>query len=204
MRHILSRTVFTLTALALCHVASAQNLLTNGSFDGAAIDGGSGTTIPTGWTRYDSNQSYVVADPGGNAVDGPNYLQLGAFAALGQVTPTQIAPATPYNIAAFARSFGGGPYDVRVYANTLQTDRPSDGVLLATLQFTPDTNTMTELSTQFTPAGSEAGKFLGVYVAAHANFYGFDNVRLTAVPEPASLAGLAGGVLLLVRRRRNV
>jgi hypothetical protein len=171
--------------------ARAQNVLINGSFDGPAIDGGSGTTIPSGWTRMFGNQTYVVADPGGNAIDGPNYVQVGIFTALAQLTPLVVTPGTTYELSGYARSFGGGPYDVRVYATPVPTaDITVTGTEVGRIQFPGDNSvqTMTKMTTQFTPPASEVGKTLGVYIAAHANFYGFDNVQLRVVPEPTTVA----------------
>jgi hypothetical protein len=173
-------------------VASAQNLLVNGSFDGLVLQEPNppGTSIPDGWRRYTfggSDATYVVNDPGGNAVDGPNYLQIGAFNALVQVTTATITANTTYNLAAFGRSFGAGPYDVRVYAMADPLEviyYQGESARLATLQFPLNTNAMTELTTQFTPAAQFVGQYMGVYIAAHANFYGFDNVRLTAAAAP--------------------
>jgi len=179
-------------------LAAAQNLLVNGSFDDLIFhEPSGGTSIPDGWRRYTfggSDGTYVV--PGGDAVHGPNYVQVGVFNSLVQVTTATIAPNTTYNLAAFARSFGAGPYDVRVYAVTdplevLYVNSTEIGRVQYGLPPSPSDQMMTEKTTQFTPAAEHVGKFMGVYIAAHAGFYGFDNVRLTAV-APAGDADFDG------------
>jgi hypothetical protein len=186
--------VLVLPLLLAAYDASAQNLLVNGSFDGLILQEPNppGTSIPDGWRRYNfggSDATYVVADPGGNAVDGPNYLQIGVYNALVQVTTATITANTTYNLAAFGRSFGAGPYDVRVYAMADPLEviyYEGEASRLATLQFPGDNSiqTMTEMTTQFTPAAQYVGQYMGIYIAAHANYYGFDNVRLTAATTP--------------------
>jgi len=199
-----------LTAALLVLAASnahAQNVLINGSFDGPATPGPGGTSVPSGWTPMFGDQVYVVA--GGDAVHGPNYVQVGAFTALAQITPLVVTPGTPYQLAAFARSFGSGPYDVRVYAVTNPLADITTGVEVGRVQYglppSPSDQMMTEKITQFTPPASEVGKTLGVYIAAHASFYGFDNVRLSIVPEPSTIAlgsvSALGGLAILRRRR---
>jgi hypothetical protein len=131
-----------------------------------------------------------------------------------QVTTQTITAGTSYNIAAFMSSYGyAGPYEVRVYALSNQGQVLYDGTTqLAGIAVMDPSTTMTEYSTTFTPDPGSVGKYLGVYLATHANYYAFDNVRLTIaasttqVPEPASVGLASTGAALIaaaVRRARK-
>ena len=204
MSRIICLTLALAGALA-ADACGAVNLVTNGSFDGTSTPGSGGTTTPDGWTRR-AGESYVVTDPGGNAVDGPNYCQGGQYLEMGQFTGHTLVAGETLAFSAYGRAFGtgGGFYDVRLYANPDPgAGDISGGNIIATLQMANDSQAMTLYSTQFQVAAADAGKTLAVYVATQAGYKGFDAVSVTVVPEPASaLALVAGGTLLATRRRR--
>jgi hypothetical protein len=107
----------------------------------------------------------------------------------------------------------GVPMEIRLYYRGAGGNRVTVGATAAT-----NTNDTGELShfTDYqldTPAVAAdapwAGKNIGVQLISTADFtnaggfWNIDNVRLTATPEPASMALLAAGMgILLVRRRR--
>jgi hypothetical protein len=196
-------------ALALFGALAAEacgavNLVTNGSFDGPSTPGSGGTTTPDGWTRR-AGESYVVTDPGGNAVDGPNYCQGGQYLEMGQITSHTLVAGETLTFSAYGRAFGtgGGFYDVRLYANPDPgAGDISGGNIIATLQMANDSQVMTLYSTQFQVAAADAGKTLAVYMATQAGYKGFDAISVTtAIPEPSSALALAGGGSLLAMRR---
>jgi hypothetical protein len=184
---------------------SAVNLVTNGSFDGPYSTSGDGTNTPSGWTRR-AGLTYVVNDPGGNAVDGPNYLQAGGFTEMGQNTGYVLQGGETFEASMYARDFGSNhAYDVRFYANPNPGGGDiSGGDILYALQGTPNSSTMGLYSAQFTVPAGEAGRTLFAYLDSGDGYVGFDKVSLTAVPEPASLSALVlAGVGLQLRRRRS-
>jgi len=200
--------------------SAQQNLLVNGSFETAYKEPGppGDLALPVGWRRYSfaaGNEASFVDSTGHPqlVVDGTQYLQLGKSNALVQTTTQTITAGTTYNIAAFASTYGypTAP-SVSVYALANRGDVVDFGTLQATLPFAGGSTTMTELSSQFTPAASDVGKYLGVYIAANSDYYAFDNVRLTvvppavAIPEPttAAMLGACGALFALIGRRKAI
>jgi hypothetical protein len=177
-------------------------LLTNGNFDA----GPAGGAAPTGWTVNFPNGE-VYADPGGNAVSAPNYMQGYNGGEIDQGTGVQIQANTTYTLSYYGRVFGPtNPYDVRIYKTDTNTSGPVGGVDYFSV-LGPQTGTMTQVSGVFTPAAGDIGKFIEVHIAApFGGTAGFDSLSLTAttVPEPTSVGvlGLIGAAGLLRRHRQ--
>jgi hypothetical protein len=216
MRHILSTAAAVMTVIAICQSVSAQNLVVNGSFDGGATPAAGGQTNPDGWTKR-AGESYVVADPGGNAKDGTNYVQFGNYVEIGQITPHTLVSGETIRMSMYARSFGAGTaaYDLRLYANNDPSNISDAGGLPDAFAYlfpvkNSENPAIAEVMTFYTrdvvvPSGA-AGKKLGVYIGTQQGYYGYDAVSVSVVPEPASLGllGLAGAAALGRRRRRRI
>jgi hypothetical protein len=166
---------------------------------------------PPGWTF--TGTSGVTANGSGFGTTGAtNGNHDGTTSTSGQAAFLQNGYGTPNTVSQLISGFVSGPASVTFSleergGNSASVDVKLDGTDLGT--YTPlsgsSFNTVTTPTTFMTP-GSHTLTFTGVNSASGGdNTVFIDNVRLTSVPEPASLITLALGAvgLLLAARRRK-
>lgn len=176
--------------------------------------GGAGTT---GWF-----QGTLAA-----ANSGPNYIAANYNTSTGSngVSNWLMSPVRTFQngdtISFFSRSWGGNPatYPDRLYLklslNGASTNPGDFATVLVTinggLSPTGYPNTWTPYSATLTGLGGPtSGRFAFHYstntggpLGSEADYIGIDDVRYSAVPEPATMAALGLGAAALIRRRRK-
>lgn len=213
-----------LTALAgIAFSATSLNAaVINGDFQADVVNGNNNTLVPAGWTHTGSGDG-IANNESGVRDDGPltdatrdqfffsNQDQAGNSALLFQMTTIEIVEGFTYTLTADVGEQGNQPDDdlgrIGIYGSTLGT-----GTAFSELDnIDPGTNgqsTWNTFQTQFTATAAQAGQTLGVYLGfgsiteSGALNVSYDNVVVTVIPEPGSLALLGLGGLLVAPRRR--
>lgn len=215
--------------MAVAGLANA-NLLINGSFElgtmpnPRAIDGGASldsavapeATAVTGWTvtidKADWLQNSVL--PGSDAAwglkpqDGSRFMDLSGF-----------TPGVPFSAISQTISLAPGLYDISFYLGATNTrpDLPLGNGVASGLKLIVDGTTTISIPTLASDGPNKWELRTGTFTASLPsttltfegtsgfNYIGLDNVVVTAVPEPGSialmLAGLAAVGSVVVRRR---
>ena len=193
---------------------AATNLLTNGDFESAAAN------VPGGWSYC-----YDVAVPSGNPTCGAMTAVVAGWTGVVYIQSGSSAWQTP-NSQANSAGLGsmiagvqgassltsdyvftaGQTYLLiwedagRAYGGSQQYTVSAGGVT-DTQTFTTSPNGWTQHSFEFVADDSSALVFQGQIAADNTSF--FDNVSVTAVPEPTSLLMMAFGTLGLLAWRRR-
>lgn len=212
--------------LTFAPAATAQNLLTNGSFEnGTFTDNGNGaeslnvgSTAMTGWTVTSQSlawlktpNSYGVTSANGSFfLDLTGYNDNGIFAGVTQTIATTVGQS-------YVLSFElGADQSASVYSGPMGL-RATAGGASQTFTFTPAAgstgNQWATFALPFVASGTSTTITLLGTQSGGGQYLGLDNVSLqavsTAAPEPSSLAlvgallpGLMGAAAARARRRR--
>lgn len=198
-----------LTALATCTAVAAGSAnaatiaVANASFE-------SGTT---NWTNGGSGGYNTRSTVSGiNPTDGSLQMWVNNGALIYQDTGEVIAAGMTYELT-IDWNPDQAPFPnqetvvIRLYGSAAGFGTAlgtAEATLLGPADNSGDNSIWTTSSVSFTATGAEAGQTLGVAFGVTGGTQSeWDNVRLTAVPEPGSLALLGLGGLLVVRRRRS-
>lgn len=202
------------TAVSWCRHATAQNLLTDPSFENPALYTADGPPFVGSWEAFNggagtSSQNDTVA-PHSGARDA--HLNITAtnnsFAGFFQDVP--VVAGLPYTYSGFHQSADPNPAgyvtEARIeWRNSVSnTEVSRDQILpIAGAQYTPFSETVTA------PAGADTGRvvyaiqtFSDTGTSNTGNVF-VDDVSMSLAPEPSTLAlaGLGGLALLRARRR---
>ena len=201
-------------ALLAGGVQASTNLLTNGSFETPPTAGynngcgggcvySTGEAIP-GWSITGGQTGQWIPDtyPGGF-----NYIPDGVTVGysnggtIDQVVSATAVAGTTYDLSAFVGSRLDGFYA----APTVQLLINGNVVATAT-GATPTSGAWSDWTTSYTATAGQAGQSIEVLLTAPGAQSDFDDVSLTAVPEPATWAMMIlgmGAMGAALRRRRN-
>lgn len=185
-----------LPVFASAAALSNANFVTNGTFGnytGSSFTGSrmlaSGNTDLTGWTVGQGGIN--VVDSSVFSVSAPYAIDLGGTTGNGSISQTLSLPQDWYEVSFWARSSLhndptelkvslGGSYGIWTITNTVQRYQmwlPSSGVKTLTFQTLEKNN-------------------------ANGGFY-VDNIAVTPLPEPSTIAALGLGALVFLKKRRK-
>lgn len=193
--------------------AAPVNLLTNGSFEDVGMAAGTQLQANGTWQIYSqlpgwsggANGIEVRNNVEGRAQDGFNFVELDTNQNSIALQSLNTIAGAIYNLSFY---FAPRPSTSNRAANTNNIDVFWNGTLLSTVGGTNATRNHTWQRYDFSVAGTGGMDALKFQASGTSDSYGgsLDNVSLTAVPEPGSIALVLGGLLAAgaaTRRRRN-
>jgi len=200
MKHFSS---FFFLAAAVCASSISSANIINGSFEsysGSGFNSNIGAGL-TGWTISGGGID-IVTNATWDAADGVTSITLGwnAPATISQTVATTSGQAYDLSFFMAAEIFGG--------SNLRTMDVLWNGNVVSSPSFAytgqgPTTMGWTQKSVMVTGTGSDLLQFRSTTTNQPQYGPALDNVRLTAVPEPASMCALGLGVAALLRKRRK-
>ena len=209
-----------LAGAALCSVIpafAANNLVTDGSFESASLSAGTyalyGGNSLVGWTALPGDQIEVRDALVGTAKDGNNFVELDSTHNSSMLTTIETTAGQSYELtfwysgrprsatdnSAFASGVVPASSDglsVNYGAGTVAVHSPTD---------TTDDNLWREFTAIFTATGPSTTLMFGATGKDDSYGSSLDDISVVVVPEPATLAMMAAGLLGLLGlgRRRN-
>ncbi|MCV2349426.1 DUF642 domain-containing protein [Paucibacter sp. Y2R2-4] len=200
MKKIISLALALAPVLAAAGPSLSPNLVQNGSFEANSLTAGQWTTYKSlsGWT-VGANQIELRNNSAGSAFDGKNFAELDVY--------------SNSSISQAIATIAGQWYELSFsFANRADSNKgaASNGIewSFAGHNGVVGNSTVTKWDT-FSTRFQGTGKIETLSFAARGVSDGYgtslDKVALNAVPEPSSLALLAGGLLAmgLIKRRKN-
>jgi len=215
-----------LSAATLFTAAAASAQLSNTGFDVGFVASGGQAELPAPWSSTGPGNAFISFDTwdhtGGNgllpafanvftgvtAASGTRWSGGWNFENMHQLMSFALTPGQQYTISAhvhaantavgfisggFEFGLGATPTSTPLVVATLPTVSWSSGWVLQSATFTAPSNAST--LPYFFPIAYSSNPAVDTYV-------GIDDVTITLVPAPGSLALLGTGVLLTFRRRR--
>jgi hypothetical protein len=195
--------------------SAAANLITNGSFESGTYTLGSdgtaglpvGSTFITGWTVIGNsiaavgtpNNATILAEDGTRSLDLTGYEDAPPHGGVTQSIPT--TPGGRYSLSFWIGEQNDvsdliGPVGITASAG------PASGNFTNTLSASGQQ--WEQFSLTFTASSASTLISLTGFSTAGGDYIGLDNVSVSAVPEPASLAliGIPAAMALMRRRRK--
>ncbi len=197
-------------ALGLTSLSQAQ--LVNASFEEPPVGAGVFNNLVAGWSDSGGGGVWNIPLNGFFNLEAPDGTQIGytnGNSLAQQSTASLVAGLNEVSVQAGRRgdSFAGS-FNLELWVGgTVSLGSVAGGELLASSSFnhtTVNPNSFTLLTTTFNAASNDPrlGQLLSVRILRTTGQANFDDVRMSAVPEPATLAALAIGAFL-VRRRKS-
>ena len=183
--------------------------LGDGSYSANSVSGWGGSTVQYGVMNP------VAATVNEETVDGSNVVYMNRARYMYQDTGVNFVEGKIYKLTvAVAKHLGHSGYSPLTWEITLVNnswDFYTDAQLLGTIgDGDPEDGVLTDkvLTFECTAASGLVGDEIRILIRRPLNVSGaqsyFDNVRLTYVPEPATMALLGiGGIGVLIRRKRR-
>lgn len=203
-----------LVACVLGLAGSSQAQLINASFEDPLMNNGTyGTSGINGWSNASGDAGvWNIPTAGFFNAEAPHGTQIGYINGTSlaqQSSATLVEGLNEISVQAGRRSDSfSGSFNFQLWVGgTVSGGNVVGGELLASTLFDHTTispSTFTLITTSFNAAGNDPrlGQLLSVRILRAAGSQAnFDDVRMSAVPEPATLAALALGAFLVRRRK---
>jgi hypothetical protein len=210
-----------IAGVALCSVIpafAATNLVTDGSFESAALTAGTyalyGGGSLAGWTALPGDQIEVRDAIVGTAKDGNNFVELDSANNSSMLTTIDTTAGQTYSLtfwysgrpasSSYNGAFPGGV--VPASSDGLSVNYGTGAIAVASPTNTTSDNLWTEFTTVFEATGSSTTLMFSATGTDDSYGSSLDDISVLAVPEPATMAMMAAGLLGLLGlgRRRSL